>query len=68
MKRRITGGAYDKEQNWLGKRWRNEFNNGNMPSINQISYGLIQAAAAIVETQMNNLIIQRTLEIAKNNI
>jgi|TARA_B110000285_G_scaffold210526_1_gene252439 hypothetical protein len=39
-------------RNWLGKNWMIQYNNGNLPSLNQIEAGLIVAAIDMMQKKI----------------
>ena len=40
------------ERNWIGKKWMIEYNDGQLPSLNQIEAGLIVAAINIMRDSL----------------
>ena len=56
------------EPNWIGKTWMKEYNNGLMPSLNQISEGLIAEAMFQLESAMGDIKEQKHVLAAKANI
>ena len=43
------------EKNWIGSTWKKEFNNRKMPSLNQISDGLVAEAVVQVKLAMGDI-------------
>lgn len=54
--------------NWIGENWKKDFNNGNMPSLNQIQNGLIAEARVQVNLAMGDVQDQSYVIVAQNNI
>ena len=56
------------EPNWIGKTWMKEFNNDLMPSLNQISAGLISEAIYQLTLAMGDIKEQKHVFAAQANI
>ena len=64
-RRNITG---DKDNNWLGITWKDEYNNGKDPSLNQIEKGLVREAMVQIQLAMGDVEEQQHVIDAQNNI
>lgn len=58
------------ERNWIGKKWMIEYNNGQLPSLNQIEAGLIVAAINIMRDSLkgNDEILAKLTFDAQRNL
>ena len=54
--------------NWIGFTWIFKYNNGLMPSLNQISKGLVSEAMVQLRLAMGDVKNQQTVIVAQANI
>ena len=64
-----TGIEYKRgDLNWLGNTWKKEFNNRELPSLNQIQNGLIAEAKVQLRLACGNVKDQKSVQEAEANI